>query len=262
MTTLADRTITALRATHDDLAATVAGLAPDQLTGPSGATEWSVAQALSHLGSGAEITLANFRAALGEEEAQDEGFNQRVWDRWNTMSPQEQATQSQEVDGRLVETLERLTPEQRADLQITVGFLPAPLPVATFGAMRLNEAVLHSWDVKLAVDPQAVLPADSAALLAEHFTGGLGFLLGFLGKADALTDPAVVAFASSDFGLTIGESVVATPTVTEATATFSGPTESVIRLLSGRLTPAHTPADVSVSGNVTLADLRRVFPGF
>ena len=37
---------------------------------------------------------------------------------------------------------------------------------------------------------------------------------------------------------------------------------SVARLVSCRLTPAHTPADVRVSGAVTLEDLRRVFPGY
>ena len=65
MTTLADRTIAALRTTHDDLAALVPGLTDEQLAGPSGASEWTVAQVLSHLGSGAEIGLATLETALG-----------------------------------------------------------------------------------------------------------------------------------------------------------------------------------------------------
>jgi hypothetical protein len=40
MTTLADRTISALRATHDDLATLVSDLPEDQLRHPSGATGW------------------------------------------------------------------------------------------------------------------------------------------------------------------------------------------------------------------------------
>ena len=48
----------------------------------------------------------------------------------------------------------------------------------------------------------------------------------------------------------------------EPTATFTGPLEAAIRLLSGRLTAQHTADDVHVSGNVTLDDLRRVFPGY
>jgi hypothetical protein len=36
----------------------------------------------------------------------------------------------------------------------------------------------------------------------------------------------------------------------------------VARLLTGRLTPPFTPEDVTVTGNVGLDDLRRVFPGY
>ena len=35
-----------------------------------------------------------------------------------------------------------------------------------------------------------------------------------------------------------------------------------IRLLSGRLKPEFTPAGVEVTGNVTLDELREVFPGY
>ncbi len=46
------------------------------------------------------------------------------------------------------------------------------------------------------------------------------------------------------------------------TATFEGGADAVARLMSGRLTTAHTPATVTVSGNLSLEDLRRVFPGY
>src|SRR5689334_14418764 len=92
MTTLAARTIAALRREHDSLAGLVSTLSPEQLTGPSGATEWTIADVLSHLGSGAEITLAGLRAGSGEAEAPGPDFNQSVWDRWNALSPQDQAT--------------------------------------------------------------------------------------------------------------------------------------------------------------------------
>lgn len=91
MSSLADRTIAALRSTHDEMAALVPGLSDDQLTHRSGAAEWTVAQVLSHLGSGAEITRASLRAAVGDASASDEDFNQGVWDRWNALGPVEQA---------------------------------------------------------------------------------------------------------------------------------------------------------------------------
>src|SRR3954470_2744052 len=106
----ADRTIAALRSGHDHLASLVNGLTDDQLTGPSGASEWKVADVLSHLGSGAKITLAGFRSSLdGTPEPAGE-FNQSVWDRWNAMAPQDQAAGFLEHDERLVASLEALTP--------------------------------------------------------------------------------------------------------------------------------------------------------
>jgi hypothetical protein len=91
MTTLADRTIAALRRTHDDLASLVPTFTEAQLTGPSGASEWSVAQVLSHLGSGAEIATAGYRSAIDETPPPEQDFNQGIWDRWNAMTPQQQA---------------------------------------------------------------------------------------------------------------------------------------------------------------------------
>ena len=87
ITTLAIRTIEALRQEHDTLVGIARELTDDQLSGRSGASEWSVAQVLSHLGSGAEITLASLHAALGERDAPDDEFNRSVWDRWDAMAP-------------------------------------------------------------------------------------------------------------------------------------------------------------------------------
>ena len=105
MTTLADRTIAALRGTHDQVAAHVRALSDDQLLDASGAADWPVAQVLSHLGSGAEISLAGYRAALEGNEPPTNGFNQEVWDRWNALAPREQATAFLTQDAALVDTL-------------------------------------------------------------------------------------------------------------------------------------------------------------
>ena len=45
----------ALRASHERLAALVEPLTPDQVTAQAYPIEWSIAQVMSHLGSGAEI---------------------------------------------------------------------------------------------------------------------------------------------------------------------------------------------------------------
>jgi uncharacterized protein (TIGR03083 family) len=260
MSETAERTIAALRANHDRLAEEVARLSPEQLSDGSGAEDWSVAQVLSHLGSGAEITRAPLEAAIAGIDA-PEGDNQSVWDRWNALEPADQAAGFLEQDERFVAILEGLDEDQRRTLTIDLGFLPAPAPLATFLAMRLSETTLHGWDVLVAHDAEASLDADSAALLLEHYADNFGFMLGFIGKADALTEPATVAV--DGHVIVIDDAVsIADASDHEPTATFVGPTESVIRLLGGRLKPKYTPEGVDVTGNVSLDDLRGVFRGY
>lgn len=259
--TLAPRTIAALRAEHDTLAVLAGSLTQGQLTGPSGASDWSVAQVLSHLGSGAEIALASLRGALGEAEAPGDDFNPTVWARWDAASAEEQRTWFIEHDQVLIEALEALTPEQHAGLQISLGFLPMPLSVAGYAGLRLNEVANHSWDARVAVDPGAGLLDSSTEVMFDHIAGDLGFLLGFIAHADQLDRPVVLDIGSG-YRILIDGTVSFGSATDEPTATFAGPSESVLRLVFGRLGPAFTPAEVSVTGNVTLDELRAVFPGF
>jgi uncharacterized protein (TIGR03083 family) len=259
--TLADRTIAAHREIHDQLVDVVPSLTDSQLTARSGgAAEWSTAQVLSHLGSGAEISLATLKAALGEGSMPDGDFNQGVWDRWNAMAPRKQAEGFVEHDTKLLEAFEALSPDQREHLQITLSFSPAPFAVEGVAGMRLNEMALHGWDVLVGLDPTAHLKDGAADTLLDQLSGPLGFMLGFTGKADAVASPAVVDVHGH--GLTIADGVSLSPTVENATATFNGPKEAAVRMFAGRLTPEHTPDSVSVEGNVALDDLRKVFPGY
>lgn len=261
MTTLAGRTIAALRGEHDGLAALVPTLSAGQLTGPSGAAEWTVADVLSHLGSGAEITLAGFRAAVSAAAAPGPDFNQSVWDRWNATSPQDQATGSIVSDQSLVTALESVPEQRHADLRVRT-FLPDPVSFATFTALRLSEVAHHTWDVRAGLDPSATLADGSAEVLAEHLAGELGFLLGFISKPKEVAEPAVVEISGTPYRIVIDDAVRLTTDAAPATATFTGPLEAALRLLYGRLTPRHTAGEVAVTGNVTLDELRAVFPGF
>lgn len=107
-----------------------------------------------------------------------------------------------------------------------------------------NQSVWDRWD----------------ALPAREQLEGFLLHLGFAGKADQLAEAATVDIHG--FGLAIADSVSLTATADDPTAAFTGPLEAAVRLLGGRLAPTHTPADVTVVGNVTLEDLRRVFPGY
>ena len=254
MTSLVDRTVTALRAEHDALATLLPEL---DLSTPSGASEWTIAQVLSHLGSGAEIMLSPVRRAAGESVPPPDA--QAVWARWDAASPIEQAAGFVEHDERFVSTVESLSEEERASLLVDLGFLPQPVPLVVALGMRLNEVANHTWDVRAGVDPATEVAADSAAVLAELFTGPLAFLLGFAAKADQVTEPVRLAVPGG--GVVIGESVSVVPSLPDPTATMSGPLGATVRLVSGRLRSPYDAA-VSVSGNVSLDDLRRVFPGF
>jgi uncharacterized protein (TIGR03083 family) len=262
MTTLAARTIAALRSEHDDLASAGATISPAQLKGQSGASDWTVAQVFSHLGSGSEITLATFRAGIGEAEPPGPGFNQSVWDRWNAKSPEAQAADAVVSDAALVAALEAVAPERHDEIAINPGFLPQALPLASYAGMRLSEVIHHGWDIRVGVDPAAALADGSAELLAEHMVGGLSFFLSFIAQTDAIREPAVVEIAGTPYRIVLDERAHFTSDPAVATATFDGPLEAALRLLVGRLTPAHTPPGLEVTGNVTLDDLRAIFPGF
>jgi uncharacterized protein (TIGR03083 family) len=261
MTTLAGRTIAALRTEHDTLAGTVSALNPEQLTGPSGASEWTIADTLSHLGSGAEISLAGFRSSVGAADDPGPDFNQGVWDRWNALGPADQAAGWARSDDTLVTALESVPVTDHDELKLKT-FLPQPVPLATFAALRLSEVIQHGWDVRVGVDPAATLSAGSAELLAEYLSGGLGFLFGFAGKADRAPGPAVVEVSGTPYRVVLDDSIRFTTDAVPATATFTGSLESALRLFYGRLKPAYTPAGTDVTGAITLDQLRAVFPGF
>lgn len=257
MSQLVDRTIAALRTEHDALAALVRTLTDEQLATTSGASEWTVAQALSHLGSGAEIGRAPIARAAGETVAAED--NPTIWARWDGSAPRAQAEGFLEHNGRWLETVEALTPEQRSSLTVDLGFLPEPVPLVTAVGMRLSEVANHSWDVRVAFDPAAGVDAGSADVLLDLMAGPVGFMLSFLAKPAELAKP--VSLAVPGGGLVIDDAVTVVDHLEAPSATFDGPAEAFVRLLSGRLKAPYDQG-VTVDGGVTLDDLRRVFPGF
>jgi uncharacterized protein (TIGR03083 family) len=263
MTSLADQVIAALRSGFDDLAAYAAALSEKDLTAPSGASEWNVAQVLSHLGSGAEIHQAAVERARARAGSPPDGFNQTVWARFDAMGPVEQRDAFLAANRSLIEVYEALTPDERRDLRIDLGFLPAPIGVGEAGRMRLNEFALHSWDAKAGADPATTVPADAVPLLFDATAG----LLGWIAKPDTLGGKsASLAVVTSDpareFGLELGEKVALTDKPAAADGTLRIPAEAWLRLITGRLAPKYTPDGVEIDGPLSLDDLRNVFPGF
>ena len=268
MSILADITIAALRRNHDDLAALVPGFDEADLARTSGAVDWTVGQVLSHLGSGAEIALAGLKAGLAGVDAPGLQANQLVWDRWNAMVPADQAGGFLRANAELVAAFEGLDPPTREHLRVKLGFLPFPADLAVIAGMRLNEAALHGWDVRVTFDPRATVGPQEAGAAIDQLAGPLGFLLGFIGRPMLLggvqgtlrvetTDPDRV------LGVVLGDTIGVVSEPAAADGTLRLPAEAWLRLVTGRLGEAHTPDTVGLTGDlITLEQLRQVFPGF
>ncbi|SDJ26185.1 TIGR03083 family protein [Frankineae bacterium MT45] len=261
----ADPIIAALRTGHDDLQAIVVELSDDDLARPSAASEWEIAQVLSHLGSGAEINRATLEAALGRREVPGADFNPSVWDRWNAMSPREQADGFVAASSELTELYESIDDATRETMRIEMGFLPAPVDLATAGRLRLNELTLHAWDVRVGLgEGDNTLPADAADALLH----GAPNMLAWISKPDQLDGQRAVirvltTGTESEFSLTLDAPVSIDFEVPgEVDGTLSLPAEAWLRLVAGRLPQERTPAEVTATGAADLDLLRRVFPGY
>jgi uncharacterized protein (TIGR03083 family) len=201
VTSEADAWIDALRRSHDHLATVVEGLSADQLRQLSTADEWTVAQVLSHLGSGAEINLANLRGQLAGTEVGD--INQGIWDRWNGSSPEHQAKNFVAIDEELVTTYEGLDDDTRNNFQLELGFLPAPISLATAVGMRLSEHAFHSWDVVSTFDAAATIDQPSTDLLVRWASP----VFRFMANGEWAGEPGVIELHLSDPGLTLSLAV-------------------------------------------------------
>jgi uncharacterized protein (TIGR03083 family) len=254
--------IVALRGSHDRLAGLVRPLTPQQLRDQSYCADWSIAQVMSHLGSGAEIALMMLPGALGEGELGSHDDFQAIWDVWNAKSPGDQAADALTYDERNVEALERLTDTQLSS--ISLPFFGMDLDAVGLIRLRLGEHVIHVWDIAVKFDPSAAVAPDAVALLIDNVAQ---FIAPRLAKAGhepfavriQTTDPA------RDYLLATADTVIMTEWPEGGTDVpvneVSMPAEALLRLAHGRLDPGHTPA--SVSGDpADLDGLRAVFPGF
>jgi uncharacterized protein (TIGR03083 family) len=248
--------LSALHGSVDRLAGIVAGLGPDQLRLPAYPSEWSVADTLSHMGSGAVIMQRGVEDVL-EGRPPADGFNQRVWDEWNAKDPDAQAADLLVADAALMATLDAVDEEQRAAFRFALG--PFDLDFAGAVGLRLGEHALHTWDTEVAtVDPSAVVPEDAAAVVVDN----LARIAGFAGQPTGVERTVVVATTapSRSFTVTLTPDAVAlVPGEAAGPADVELPAESFVRLVYGRLDPDHSAA---VADSEALDELRRVFPGF
>ncbi len=92
----------------------------EQLVSASYDSGWSIADVLSHIGSGATIMRRSIEAAA-DATSVPEGFNQSVWDEWNAKSPSAQATDVLVADAALLQTVADISPEPTVQLSSRSG---------------------------------------------------------------------------------------------------------------------------------------------
>jgi uncharacterized protein (TIGR03083 family) len=238
------------------LRALVEPLSVKQLQQQSYASEWSTAQVLSHLGSQAEIFSLYLHAGLSGEEAPGQVDFAPIWDSWNTRSPEAQAADCLRDDRELVNRFEALDPEQRARFHLDLFGME--LDLVGLVRMRLGEHAVHTWDVAVALDPTATLDPDAVRLLVDS----LGQLAARTGKGEGAKRQIGVSTTAPErrFTLELGESValVASPE-DDSSPQLRLSAEALVRLIYGRLDPAHTPPSEAVG--IDLDQLRPIFPG-
>jgi uncharacterized protein (TIGR03083 family) len=251
--------LAALHDSHDRLAQAVSGLDAEQVTATSYADEWSVAQVLSHLGSGAEIFDLFLTAGLAGDPPPDMERFQVVWGRWDAKGPQEQVRDSMAADAAFLDRLDRLSEPERTGWRMSL--FGADQDLSGIARLRLGEHVLHTWDVVVTFDDAAIVPPEAAALLVD----GLDGLVARVGKPaePALRLHLLTHDPERAFSLEAGSDGVRLSPTGADPADHDGslrlPAEALTRLIYGRMDADHTPT-VDSQG-VDLDALRAVFPG-
>jgi uncharacterized protein (TIGR03083 family) len=245
--------IQVIGASAQRLADQVEQLTSEQLRGRAYPSEWTVADVLSHVGSGGTIMRLRLD---GEVDMQ------AIWDEWNAKDPEAQAEDALLADDLLQERLYALTAEDQDNMRFAMG--PAELDLMTFLALRLNEHSLHAWDVAVTFDATATLPEDEAALIVDT----LPMIARWAGKSTGVERELSIRTVSPDrtFALALQADGVALSAVAAGAVDPADnpdlvlPTEAFIRLVYGRLDPDHTPRGIVGVGH--LDELRQAFPGF
>lgn len=249
--------IVALGRSHERLRSVVEPLDGDGLRGPSYASEWSIAQVLSHLGSGAELFTLFLDAGLRRAGPPGREVMEPIWAEWNAKSAEAQASEALVSDAALIERIRSLDAKQREEFRLAMFGMD--LDLVGLVRMRLGEHAVHTWDIAVAIDPTATIAPDAVALLVD----ALGPLVARSGKPTGAAQRIGVQTSEPSRRLTleVGDPVSLTPAEHgDVPADVRLPAEALIRLVYGRLDPAHTPPEATT--HVDLAFLRSIFPGF
>jgi len=184
--------------------------------------------------------------------------NPGVWAIWDAKSPREQVDDGVAADAAFLAHLLAVPEADRRRFTTALG----PMQLDWDGAvgMRANEHLLHEWDIAVALDGDATLPADGAA----HVVEAVGQLVAFSGRPTGGPDTLVITTTDPEGAWAVtttadGVALDRIDTWDEVHVTM--PTEALVRLVYGRLPADRTPDGVEADPAV-LERLRATFPGF
>ncbi len=257
MSTDPSRWVTTLRHSQDRLARSVSGLDAAGVAAPSYDSEWSVAQVLSHLGSQAEIFALLLEAGLTGGEAPGQDAFPAIWDAWNARSPQSQVADSLRANEALVQRLEGLDTTQLDSFRLAAFGMD--LDIAMFLRLRLGEHAVHTWDVVVTLDPSATVDHDAVELLVD----GVGDLAARVGKPTEGSFTLQVTTTDPDrsYALVTDGVRLERWSEREVAGVLRLTSEELLRLVYGRLDPDHARSVQLDATDVTVDDVRAMFPG-
>ena len=161
-------------------------------------------------------------------------FNASVWAEWDAKSPRAQVDDALVADAAFAAQVAAV-PQADRD-RFTTAFGPMTIGFDQAVGMRLSEHLLHEWDVRVTLDPSAALAPDGAA----HVIGNLGPIVAFAGKPTGGSDTVVIATTDPEGQWAVtttpdGVSFDRIDTWDQVHVTM--PTEALVRLIYGRLSP-------------------------
>jgi uncharacterized protein (TIGR03083 family) len=266
--------VAAIRREYEVLDRWLSAVSPAHWQGPTNCTDWNVAKAVSHLGSGAEIHLLTVQENVGGGAPVAQETRQGIWDHFDSLAaPEPLYGDFRDRNEQYIKYLEALPAAQREQ---TVKFFMGDRPVGGYAQYRLFELSLHSWDLRVGLDPTArLLPTSVTALwsiAAENLTRR--------SNAQARTDLEGAVYGFQVYGPVEEQCAIAIKDGTvqrldspqdwgaggaAPAATVRLPAEAFIRLYTGRfpLDQAEANGDATITGDRAAAlRLNQLFPGF
>jgi len=253
------KVVKALRSSVTRLHDMVVKMDDAALRAPSYDKEWTNADVLSHIGSGAVIMGRRLEDAAAGRDTPDD-FNQGVWDEWNAKSPRDRADTTLVSDARFLEIAEGMSEDERGRVKVSMG--PMALDFGSFIGLRLNEHALHTWDIEVMGDASLGLSEVAAAQMIDR----LEMIARWTAKPTGSERVVSVRTSGPERLFTISLSADrvdfapgAVDGAAEGSVDLELGAEALIRLVYGRLDAGHTPA---FKGSEELLDeLRKVYPG-